>query len=65
VRSIARAPEITVRGKGGKIRVVKISHGAARSHDRYIRVRARRSLGYRAQFGTINAGRLTSIMLPL
>jgi len=32
--------EITVRGKGGKPRIVKISYDAARSLDRYVRVRA-------------------------
>src|SRR5258708_14344822 len=31
--------EITVRGKGGQARIVKIGHEAARSLDRYIRVR--------------------------
>ena len=33
--------EITVRGKGGKDRIVKIGHQAARSLDRYLRARAR------------------------
>jgi site-specific recombinase XerC len=31
--------EITVRGKGGKVRVVKITHDGALALDRYIRVR--------------------------
>ena len=31
--------EITVRGKGGKDRIVKIGHQAARSLDRYLRAR--------------------------
>jgi site-specific recombinase XerD len=35
------AREITVRGKGGKPRIVKISYDAARSLDRYLRARAR------------------------
>jgi integrase len=33
--------EITVRGKGGKDRIVKIGHQAARSLDRYLRARSR------------------------
>jgi len=33
--------EITVRGKGGKDRIVKIGPQAARSLDRYLRARAR------------------------
>ena len=33
--------EITVRGKGGKPRIVKISYDAARGLDRYLRARAR------------------------
>jgi integrase len=33
--------EIAVRGKGGRPRVVRIGHEAARALDRYIRVRAR------------------------
>jgi site-specific recombinase XerD len=37
-----RQREITVRGKGGKARIVKIGHQAARSLDRYIRARSRR-----------------------
>ena len=36
-----RQREITVRGKSGKARIVRISHQAALSLDRYIRVRAR------------------------
>jgi site-specific recombinase XerC len=39
--------EITVRGKGGKARVVKITHDAARALDRYIRVRARHAQAWR------------------
>ena len=33
--------EITVRGKAGKTRIVKISYDAARGLDRYLRIRAR------------------------
>src|ERR1700735_3239510 len=33
--------DITVRGKGGKDRIVKIGHQAARSLDRYLRARSR------------------------
>ena len=33
--------EITVRGDGGKDRIVRIGHQAARSLDRYIRARSR------------------------
>jgi len=41
--------EITVRGKGGKRRIVKIGHETARTIDRYLRVRARHAQAYRAQ----------------
>jgi integrase len=41
--------EITVHGKGHKTRTVKISFGAARSVDRYIRARARHAQAYRPQ----------------
>jgi integrase len=41
--------EVTVRGKGRKTRVVKISYAAARALDRYIRVRARHAQAHRAQ----------------
>jgi site-specific recombinase XerD len=54
--------EITVRGKGGKTRTVKISYDAARSLDRYLRVRARHAQACRAQLwlGTGNRGPLTA-----
>jgi integrase/recombinase XerD len=39
--------EITVRGKGGKVRVIKITHEAARAPDRYIRVRAGHAQAWR------------------
>jgi site-specific recombinase XerD len=41
--------EITVRGKGGKDRIVRIGHQAARSLDRYIRARARHARAWRPQ----------------
>ena len=54
--------EITVRGKGGKTRTVKIGYGAARALDRYIRVRARHAQAYRPQLwlGTNNRGPMTA-----
>jgi integrase/recombinase XerD len=41
--------EITVRGKGGKDRIVKIGHQAARSLDRYLRARSRHAQARRPQ----------------
>jgi len=41
--------EITVRGKGGRARVVRIGHEAARALDRYIRVRSRHAQAWRPQ----------------
>lgn len=41
--------EITVRGKGHQSRIVRFGHEAARSLDRYIRVRARHGQAYRPQ----------------
>jgi len=41
--------EIIVRGKGGKDRIVKIGHQAARSLDRYLRARARHAQAWRNQ----------------
>ena len=41
--------EITVRGKGGKDRIVRIGHQAARSLDRYIRARSRHPQAWRPQ----------------
>jgi integrase len=54
--------EITVRGKGRKTRTVKISHDAARSLDRYIRVRARHAQACRPQLwlGVNNRGPMTA-----
>ena len=54
--------EITVHGKGSKTRTVKIGHGAARSLDRYLRVRARHAQAYRPQLwlGVNNRGPMTA-----
>jgi site-specific recombinase XerD len=54
--------EITVRGKGGRARVVRISHDAARALDRYIRVRSRHDQAWRPQLwlGVNNRGPLTA-----
>ena len=54
--------EITVRGKSGKARIVRISHQAAVSLDRYIRVRARHAQAYRPQLwlGVNNRGPMTA-----
>jgi len=41
--------EITVRGKGGKRRIVKIGHETARALDRYLRARALHAQAYRPQ----------------
>jgi integrase/recombinase XerD len=41
--------EITVSGKGGKDRIVRIGHQAARSLDRYLRARSRHAQAWRAQ----------------
>jgi integrase/recombinase XerD len=41
--------EITVRGKGGTDRIVKIGHQAARSLDRYLRARSRHAHAWRPQ----------------
>jgi len=41
--------EITVRGKGGKARIVRIGHEAARSLDPYIRIRSRHAKAHRAE----------------
>jgi site-specific recombinase XerD len=55
------APGITAHGKGRKTRTVKINHDAARSLDRYLRVRARHAQAYRPQLwlGTDNRGPTT------
>ena len=41
--------EITVRGKGGKNRIVRIGHQAARSLDRYLRTRSRHAQAHGPQ----------------
>ena len=54
--------EITVRGKGGKDRIVRIGHQAARSLDRYLRARSRHAQAWRNQLwlGINNREPLTS-----
>jgi site-specific recombinase XerD len=54
--------EITVHGKGGKPRIVRIGYEAARALDRYIRARARHAQAWRPQLwlGTRNRGPLTA-----
>ena len=54
--------EITVQGKGRRIRVIKIGFGAARSLDRYLRVRARHAQAWRWQLwpGPGNRGPMTA-----
>ena len=42
-------PELTVGGKGGKDRVIKIGHQAARNLDRYLRARSRHAQAWRTQ----------------
>jgi integrase len=54
--------EITVRGKGGRPRIVRIGHEAARALDRYLRVRARHAQAWRPQLwlGVNNRGPVTA-----
>ena len=54
--------EITVRGKNGKARIVKISHPAARTLDRYLRARARHAQAWQPQLwlGVNNRGPMTA-----
>jgi site-specific recombinase XerD len=54
--------EITVTGKGGRTRVVKISYYAARAIDRYLRVRARHAQAHRGGLwlGVKNRGPMTA-----
>ena len=56
------AREITVRGKGGKARVVRIGHEAARALDRYMRVRSRHGQAWRRELwlGMNNRGPMTA-----
>jgi integrase/recombinase XerD len=53
--------EITVWGKAGKPRIVRFSHPAAQTLDRYLRVRARHAQAWRPQLwlGVNNRGPLT------
>jgi integrase len=53
---------LTVRGKGGKPRIVRIGHQAARSLDRYLRARTRHAQAWRNQLwlGIGNRERLNS-----
>ena len=53
--------EIEVRGKGGRDRIVRINHEAARRVDRYLRVRSRHEQAYRLGLwlGTGGRGPLT------
>ncbi len=52
-------PEVYVRGKRGKDRVVKIDHEAARRLDRYLRARSRHPQAHRTRLwlGPATAGR--------
>jgi len=54
--------EITVRGKNGKARIVKIDYQTARSLDRYLRARARHTQAWRPQLwlGVNNRGPMTA-----
>jgi len=54
--------EITIRGKGGRPRVVKIGHEAARALDRYLRVRSEHAQAWRPQLwlGVNNRGPMTA-----
>jgi integrase/recombinase XerD len=54
--------EITVEGKGRKTRTVRIGYDAARTLDRYLRMRARHPLAHRSELwlGVSNRGPLTA-----
>ena len=54
--------EITVRGKGGRARVVRIGHEAARALDQYLRVRSNHAQAWRPQLwlGVSNRGPMTA-----
>jgi integrase/recombinase XerD len=54
--------EITVCGKGGRARVARIGHQAARALDRYLRVRSRHAQAWRAELwlGVNNRGPMTA-----
>jgi integrase len=54
--------EITVRGKGGRSRIVRIGHEAAQALDRYIRIRSKHAQAWRPQLwlGVNNRGPMTA-----
>ena len=54
--------EITVRGKGGRARLVRIGHDAARALDRYLRARSKHAQAWRPQLwlGVNNRGPMTA-----
>jgi site-specific recombinase XerD len=54
--------EITVHGKGGRTRIVRIGHDAARALDRYVRVRSRHAQAWHPQLwlGVNNRGPMTA-----
>jgi integrase len=54
--------EITVRGKGGRPRVVRIGHEAARALDRYLRARSKHAQAWRRELwlGVNNRGPMTA-----
>ena len=54
--------EIRVQGKGGKDRIVRIDHEAARAVDRYLRVRSRHAQAHRPRLwlGVNNRGPMTA-----
>jgi integrase len=54
--------EITVRGKGGRSRVVRIGHEAALALDRYVRIRSKHVQAWRPQLwlGVNNRGPMTA-----
>jgi integrase/recombinase XerD len=56
------AREITVRGKGGRARIVRIGHDTARALDRYLRVRARHAQTWQPDLwlGVNNRGPMTA-----
>jgi len=54
--------EVTVRGKGGRARLVRIGHDAARALDRYLRARSKHAQAWRPQLwlGVNNRGPMTA-----
>ena len=54
--------QITVRGKNGRQRIVKISYPCARTFDRYLRARSRHAQAWRPQLwlGVSNRGPMTA-----